>query len=92
MLLTVEPVIAQSTKVAEVEQPLQIAQTSEPPIPLIPDPEIIIQDNPRFAGQDNPQPAVGATPPIYPELLLHQWEIYLFLTSLQLLTFWIWEP
>lgn len=66
MLLTVEPVIAQSTKVAEVEQPLEIAQTSEPPIPLIPDPEIIIQDNPRFAGQDNPQPAVGATPPYLP--------------------------
>ncbi|MBC6419351.1 MAG: secretin and TonB N-terminal domain-containing protein [Prochloron sp. SP5CPC1] len=66
MLLTVEPVIAQSTKVVKVEQPLELAQTSELPTPLIPDPEIIIQDNPRFAGQDNPQPAVGATPPYLP--------------------------
>lgn len=66
IVLTVDPVIAQSTKVVKVEQPLEIAQTSEPPTPLIPDPEIIIQDNPRFAAQDNPQPAVGATPPYLP--------------------------
>ncbi len=66
MLLTVEPVIAQSTQVGEVDQPLQIAQTSELPISLIPEPEIIIEDNPRFAAQDNPQPAVETTPPYLP--------------------------
>ena len=66
MLLAVEPVIAQSTQVGEVDQPLQIAQTSELPIPLIPEPEIIIEDNPRFAAQDNPQPAVETTPPYLP--------------------------
>ncbi len=71
MLLTIKPARANTTPITgvklqsginEIEQPLQIAQTSEQPIPLITNPEIIIQDSQTSVGQENQQPTIITTP------------------------------
>ena len=75
MLLVIEPVRANTTpitgvklksRVNEIEQPLQIAQTSEPTTPLITNPEIIIRDSQTSLGQENQQPTIITTPPYLP--------------------------
>ncbi len=71
MLLTIKPARANTTPITgvklqsginEIEQPLQIAQTSEQPIPLITNPEIIIEDSQTSVGQENQQPTIITTP------------------------------